>query len=61
MEERKKVDFCDWLKSVPEIPRIDTNSYYSAPCPCGGTIVAHRNRYGHMRAHCNKCGSKMVE
>lgn len=63
-EERRKQkeEVMDWLDRVPVIPKNVRGVEYSAPCTCGGTITAVREKInGHMRASCDKCGMLMSE
>lgn len=63
-EERRKQneEVMDWLDRVPVIPKNVRGIKYSAPCACGGTITAVREKInGHMRASCDKCGMRMIE
>ncbi len=60
MTEEQKELF-DFLKAIPDIPNNVRGKWYKSKCYCGGTIKAIRSTYnGHLRAWCDKCGSRLM-
>lgn len=52
----------DFINAIPKIPMDVREKEFKSQCPCGGTITAWRVKYnGHLRAMCDKCGSKIME
>ena len=60
-DENKADGLIKWLGAIPDIPYDVRGVKFTAECPCGGTITAMRVEYnGHLRAGCDKCGTRMM-